>query len=146
MSKSFVNYLKMGSYLILTIITCIIFYVVYKKYIVSYSLPKYTPNNEFISDGERDTAEVLFFYTTWCPYCKKSLPIWDSLKGQFTTLGNVDIIYREIDCDKDTEKADRYNIKGYPTIKMLYKDMTFEYDAKPDVDTLKRFIRSSIKV
>jgi len=132
---------------VIFLITSLVFYAVYKKYITTYSLPKYAPNKEFVADnGEREVAEVLFFYTNWCPYCKNSFPAWETLKGEFKIFNNVEIVYKEIDCEKDKETADKYDIKGYPTIKMLYKNTTFEYDAKPDVETLKRFIRSSIKV
>jgi thiol-disulfide isomerase/thioredoxin len=145
MSKSLFNYLKGGLGFILFVVLCFVFYVVYKRYITKYSLPEYAPNKEFVAGEKGETAEMLFFYTTWCPYCKKSRPAWDTLKTEFVKYGDVKIIYREIDCDKEPGVADDYNVKGYPTIKMIYRNTTFEYDAKPDVETLKRFIRSSIK-
>ena len=97
-------------------------------------------------DGPK-TATLYYFYTTWCPQCKKATPEWKAI--QSATNGVVkgkNIIFKEVDCDSDTATADQFNITGYPTIKLIYDDKTYEYDAKPRKRGLiKIFTRSIIK-
>ena len=44
-----------------------------------------------------------------------------------------------IDCDQDKKTADTYNVQGYPTIKLERGTQIVEYDAKPELSTLKLF-------
>jgi thiol-disulfide isomerase/thioredoxin len=116
---------------------------------------KYVDNNEFVSLGQTDDSEddsdniipknatLYFFYTNWCPHCKKAQPEWLKLKD--TTQGSVkgiNIVFKEIDCDKDTNLADKFKVNGYPTIKLVYDNKIYDYDAKPDEDTLIQFLNS----
>jgi len=40
--------------------------------------------------------------------------------------------------------SDKFNVKGFPTIKMMKGNQMIEYDAKPSKETLNEFIRSSL--
>ena len=50
-----------------------------------------------------------------------------------------------IDCDQDKKTADSYNVEGYPTIKLERGTQVVEYDAKPELSTLKLFLEDSLK-
>lgn len=123
-------------------------YWVYQTYVAPRLSASYVENKEFIHKTEeaQDTqdAEVMLFYTTWCPHCKKVKPIWNDVKSQFheRELHGKRILFSEIDCEKDSDIADKFNIAGYPTIKMIVSGNVIEYDAKPDHDTLVEFIQS----
>jgi len=108
----------------------------------------YVDNKEFIIGDEEqgNVADLYYFYTTWCPHCKKASPVWEDLKSQLENkmVNNVAIHFFAVDCDEDPETAAKYNISGYPTIKLVYKNQIFEYDAKPDVGTLHKFLESSL--
>jgi thioredoxin-like negative regulator of GroEL len=52
--------------------------------------------------------------------------------------------FLEVDCDKDTTLAEKFKIKGYPTIKLVNGNQIIEYDAKPDKDTLIQFLTTSL--
>ena len=118
----------------------------YNKIIKNNINKKYVSNKEFDNENiqeEEKIATMYFFYTNWCPLCKKARVEWDSFVNN--TQGyvkNVNIVFKEIDCDKDTDVADKFNITGYPTIKLVYDYKTFEYDAKPDKNTLIHFLDS----
>ena len=111
---------------------------------------KYVANKEFVEQNqeqnqevEQKTATLYFFYTNWCPLCKKARTEWTALKNDTEgTVKNVNIVFKEIDCDNDTATADRFNITGYPTIKLVYDNKTYEYDAKPDKNILIQFLDS----
>mgnify|MGYP003326278171 FL=1 len=41
--------------------------------------------------------------------------------------------------------ADEFGITGYPTIKLVYLDKVYEYDAKPSSDVLMKFVSTTVK-
>jgi len=49
-----------------------------------------------------------------------------------------------VNCEEDKQTADRFDVEGYPTIKLVYGNKVIEYDAKPDLDTLKEFLSTSL--
>jgi thiol-disulfide isomerase/thioredoxin len=121
----------------------------YKRYVSKKINPEYVANSEFVPEGENkqsDVADLYFFYTTWCPHCKKSMPIWQSLKSEFDNkqFKGTTINFIEVDCDKDTALAEKFNIQGYPTIKLVKGNQVIEYDAKPSKDTLMEFLQTSL--
>lgn len=139
-------------YIIGIIILCIFFLAIalyqYYNVIKPKINPKYNDNSEFIptqdnEPQENKVATIYFFFTTWCPYCKQAKPAWDSFKEKIhnTVISNTSFKFEEIDCDKNTELADKYKVEGYPTIKLITQDGTvYDYDAKPDVNTLTTFV------
>jgi thiol-disulfide isomerase/thioredoxin len=123
----------------------------YRRYVANKINPQYVANSEFVKEGEQrqaanSVADLYFFYTTWCPHCKKSMPIWQSLKSEFDNkeFKGTTINFIEVDCDKDTALAEKFNIQGYPTIKLVKGNQVIEYDAKPSKDTLMEFLQTSL--
>ena len=106
-------------------------------------------NSEFSPEGTNKPTErvtLYFFYTDWCPHCKKSKPIWNSLKEELENkeFKGVNINFVEVDCDKDAALAEQFNVQGYPTIKLVKGNQIIEYDAKPSRDTLMEFLQTSL--
>ena len=65
-------------------------------------------------------------------------------KSLISIIKDKKINFIEVNCEKEKPLADKYDIKGYPTIKMVNKNKVIEYDAKTDVETLHQFVNSSI--
>ena len=66
---------------------------------------------------------------------------WEALQSATNgVVKGVNIVFKEVDCDSDTTTADEFNITGYPTIKLVYDDKTYEYDAKPQKEVLLKFL------
>ena len=111
---------------------------------------KYVTNNEFsknATNGESvSSVDVYFFFTEWCPHCKTAKPVWADFKKQMggKSANGVTIQYYEIDCDKDTATSDKFNVKGFPTIKLVKGSQIIEYDAKPSVVNLIEFVNASL--
>jgi thiol-disulfide isomerase/thioredoxin len=119
----------------------------YKRYVSPRMKPNYVANNEYIQGAELPTSvDMYYFYTTWCPHCKKSMPVWQNLKKDIgdNKIKGSRINFLEVDCDKDTELADKFNVKSYPTIKLVKGNQIIEYDAKPHKDTLMEFLNTSL--
>ena len=133
--------------IVLTVFILVSVYV-YTQYIAPKIDTKYVANKEFSDENaqETETADLYFFYTLWCPHCKKSKPIWEELKQHIgnNTVNGVRINFIEVDCDKDSATADKFKVEGYPTIKMVRGNQIIEYDAKPSLETLNQFLQTSL--
>lgn len=143
------SYKNFAIILILAIIFLVVAIYTYKRYISPKINPKYVENSEFLPEDtnkKTEVADLYFFYTTWCPHCKKSMPVWKSLKDEFDNkeFKGVTINFIEVDCDKDTALAEKFNVQGYPTIKLVKGNQIIEYDAKPSKDTLMEFLETSL--
>jgi thiol-disulfide isomerase/thioredoxin len=133
----------------LVVIFIILAIYIYREYVIPRMNPSYVANKEFINqsqqDGTKEVADLYLFYTTWCPHCKTTKPIWEKLKQQVGDgVNGVKINFIEVDCDKDTDTASKFKVEGYPTIKMVRDNQVIEYDAKPDLDTLTQFLNTSL--
>ena len=132
---------------ITAILICAALYV-WRTYVSARVNPTYVPNKEFIESGENTSSEadLYFFYTEWCPHCKVARPEWNKIKDSIgeTKVKGTRVNFFEVDCDRDTATADRFKVESYPTIKLLHNDRIIEYDAKPDVNTLRQFLNTSL--
>ena len=54
------------------------------------------------------------------------------------------INFVKVDCDKDSELADKYEVSGYPTIKLDTGSNVIEFKSKPEKPTLVEFLKSSL--
>jgi len=120
--------------------------------------PSYVANKEFTKlggdevngngngngNGNSKSVDVYFFHTSWCPHCKTAEPIWNNLKTEKPTVKGITINYIEVDCETDAATAEKFSVDGYPTIKLVTGNSVIEYDAKPELETLKRFIETSV--
>ena len=138
------NFAKNNLYSIIGILLFVgvLCYLVYRMYnghvknSANYETPEQGGNNNIV--------EVMYFYTNWCPHCKNAKPEWDQFKEiyQGKTINNMKINCLDINCDEDEASADKYKVEAYPTIKLLKDGTVYEYDAKPNVDTLGQFLNS----
>jgi thiol-disulfide isomerase/thioredoxin len=130
------------------ILILIVFAFIYYYYYIIPQSQSYNSNNEPVTEqnSQGKSAELLFFYTDWCPHCKTAKPIWEEIKTEYEnkTINGYTIIFTEIDCTDETEEVDKmmnkYNVEGYPTIKLLKDGQVIEYDAKPTKATIVQFL------
>lgn len=138
--------LMIGSVVVFAVIA--IYYYLY--YIAPASKASYIPNSENNTTGmsNGNDAELLFFYADWCPHCKAAKPIWNDLKAEYEhkTANGYKIIFTEIDCSEESSEVEslmnKYNVEGYPTIKLIKDGKIIEYDAKPSKETLTKFLNT----
>jgi thiol-disulfide isomerase/thioredoxin len=120
--------------------------------------PMSTKQVNYSANNERDTyssqnsnskdAEIMFFYVDWCPHCKTAKPAWNDVKSEYEnkTINGYKVIFTEINCTEETAEVEslmnKYNIEGFPTIKLLKDGQVIEYDAKPTKETLTQFLNT----
>ena len=121
-------------------------FYIYNKYIAPKINPSFVENKELLEQEQPNEVDLYFFYTTWCPHCKSAKPEWEKLKSEyeFKPFNNSNIVFHEVDCDKEEAIADKFKVEGYPTIKMVKDGEIIEYDAKPNYDTLIQFLESTL--
>lgn len=145
---------------ILVILLGLLTYYIYNNYLIKYVKKNYVSNTEFINEQQYMTtntdnnldlksADFYYFYTNWCPHSKSATPIINELKKQIednnNTFNSVYINFVEVDCEKDKKLADKFSVEGYPTIKLVYNSKVYEYDAKPNLNTLNEFLKSVLE-
>jgi thiol-disulfide isomerase/thioredoxin len=120
--------------------------LLYNNYIKDIISKKHVLNSEYVNNvTKQDEILLLYFYTEWCPYCKQSMPeinrFEEHIKGE-NGSANYNITFTKIDCDKQTTIADKYKIEAYPSIKLIYKNKVYDYDARPNKANLIQFMET----
>jgi len=132
----------------LTIVLTIVTYFIYNKFIAPF-FSKHVLNREY-TNKKNDTSNdviIILFFTEWCPYCKSAMPEWNKFNdyvNKVNKINNFTITLNKIDCDKDEELANKYNIEAYPSIKLIYKGEVYTYDAKPNKKRLVEFLKTFV--
>lgn len=121
----------------------------YRKYYSPLADKSYVENREFVRGQRSHGVELIYFYTDWCPHCKTAQKVWEKFTGDPKIFKDgayrgTDVMFRTVNCDKEPDLADKFDIKGYPTIKLIKGGQVIEYDAQPTVETLKQFLNTSI--
>jgi thiol-disulfide isomerase/thioredoxin len=122
----------------------------YRYYVAPTMSTTYKANREDVSNDSSSgkTAELLFFYTDWCPHCKTAKPVWNDIKAEYQNkrINGYKVIFTDVNCTNDSadieQMMDKYKVEGYPTIKLLKEGQIIEYDAKPSRDTLVQFLNT----
>ena len=129
-------------------ITLVLVYYTYNSHIKPL-ISKHKLNKEFTNqsvDNDND-INIMYFYTEWCPYCKKALPEWKKFESYINNK-KTDLDYNinlvKINCDELKSTADKYKITGYPTVKLIYKNKIYDFDAKVTKENLIEFFNSVI--
>jgi len=131
--------------LVILLITCLFIIAaifMMKRIVKPKSNDKFVANAEFRQNPATSSADIYIFHTLWCPHCKTAMPIWNDFKKDMEgkTVNGIELVFHEIDCDKDTATADKFGVKGFPTIKLQYGQQLMEYDAKPSKANLTEFV------
>lgn len=137
-------------YIVAAILFILIAIFVYYQYVKPSLSPSYSANREkpHGEEGSTNEAELMFFYTDWCPHCKTAKPDWAEVKAEYEnkTINGYHIIFTEVNCTTESAEVEqlmnKYKIEGYPTIKLLKDGQIIEYDAKPSKDTIIQFLNT----
>jgi protein disulfide-isomerase A1 len=77
-------------------------------------------NSNFTEVVEKHDFIVVEFYAPWCGHCKRLAPEYEKA-AQVLSKHNPPIVLAKVDGNEKTNKplVDKFNIKGYPTLKIL---------------------------
>ena len=69
----------------------------YYKNTILIKTTDFVDNNEFKNKKDLGRADVLLFYTDWCPHCKDTIKTWNILK-QVEIDPNLKLNFIKVDC------------------------------------------------
>jgi len=139
---------KVGAILIIILLLVLFAYYTYKQY--SEGKTTFHANRENIPKDQNSNknATLMLFFVDWCPHCKTAKPEWESLKADYDgkAINGYIVNFTEYNCTNETAETtqlmDKYNIEGYPTIKLIKDNQVIEYDAKPTKTTMEQFLNT----
>jgi hypothetical protein len=90
-------------------------------------------NENFASTKKKPVLKL--YYTNWCGWSKKFLPVWQQLEG------NLPIQMEKIDCEKNPEKCQ--GVAGFPFIVLERENNRLNYNGNRTVNDIKRFVQNN---
>lgn len=97
-------------------------------------------NPESGLDLSGDKKYLVYFYAEWCGFCKKFTSVWDELKDHYENnpVNNFELKKFE---SANKEMMEKYNIEGYPSLKLISKEGVVDYGDKHRVkDTIIEWV------
>jgi protein disulfide-isomerase A6 len=86
----------------------------------------------------KDQHVLVKFYAPWCGHCKRLAPVYEEVAAAFEKDSDK-IIIAEINADEEKDIAKKYDIKGFPTIKLFTAKTTTPIDYNND-RTVEAFV------
>ncbi|KAJ2804247.1 hypothetical protein H4S07_004273, partial [Coemansia furcata] len=112
---------------------------------VKHGAEKYNPYGEVVTLTKENFADktsqgpwFIKFYAPWCTHCQHLAPIWIQL-GE-ASKGKVNI--GKINCDEASTLCAKYNVQGYPTLKLLWEGETTDFKGTRDLSSLSTFVEN----
>ena len=84
-----------------------------------------------------NTEKIMLFYKPSCPYCSDFMSTWYKI---INNLSN-DVLYEEINCEKDYKKANEYQITSVPTIILLVNNEKKMYMGDRNYTDIMQFLK-----
>ena len=79
------------------------------------------------------------FYAPWCGHCKSLAPIYASVAEELKDEANIHVA--KVDASEHRDLGTRFDIKGFPSIRMISKGKVFEYKGKRDKEHIVEWAR-----
>ncbi|CAK9137142.1 unnamed protein product [Ilex paraguariensis] len=83
------------------------------------------------------------FYAPWCGHCKRLAPELDKAAPVLAGLKQP-IVIAKVNADKYTRLASKYDIDGFPTLKIFMHGVPMDYYGPRKADLLVRFLRKFV--
>ena len=95
------------------------------------------------------SASFVMFYADWCPHCQTAKPKLEDLKKQLSSNGskinNTRIKVHKVNCEENKALANKYNITGYPTFKLIKNDnQVVDYEGGASQSQFKHFLEKNV--
>ena len=84
----------------------------------------------------------VMFYAPWCGHCKELMPTWDKVASELKGEVNV----AKVDVPLNRNLGTRFDIKGFPTLKLFSKGHIYTFKGRRSFDELTEFAKSGFHV
>lgn len=94
------------------------------------------------STGSTTGDWLVKFYAPWCGHCKKLEPIYEEVASALAGEVNV----AKVDVTGSRELGTRFEIKGFPTLKLFSKGKVYTYKGKRTVQDIVDFVKGGYAI
>jgi len=100
--------------------------------------------DDTIEDALAKYPKVLVeFYAPWCGHCKKLAPEYSGAAAALKAAGS-EAVLAKVDCDSNKQTAEKYGVKGYPTLKWFVDGNAFEFQGGRTQDEIVQWINKKM--
>ena len=95
-------------------------------------------------EAKSEEVVMVLFFVNWCPHCKTFKPTWEKASSELnnTTVNGKSVRFVSVDCEEKPELGEKYNVEGYPTIKVFTEGNVEEYDGDRSLSGIKSYVNS----
>lgn len=95
-------------------------------------------NFKDILKKNEDKALFIKFYAPWCGHCKRMAPLWEELAAE---VAGTECVIAKLDAtsDKASKTGSEFEIRGFPTLKLVKGDKMYDYEGGRGKEELKKF-------
>eukprot|EP00730_Choanoeca_flexa_P005603 TRINITY_DN11984_c0_g3_i1.p1 TRINITY_DN11984_c0_g3~~TRINITY_DN11984_c0_g3_i1.p1 ORF type:complete len:585 (+),score=149.67 TRINITY_DN11984_c0_g3_i1:40-1794(+) len=86
-------------------------------------------NDNFDAFVDNEEIALVYFYAPWCGHCKQLTPEYEKAARDLYT-NNPRIKLAKVDATEETELASRFDVTGYPTLKIFRKGEASDYEGE----------------
>jgi protein disulfide-isomerase A1 len=97
--------------------------------------------DENFDEQIKDSNVLVEFFAPWCGHCKKLAPEYEKAA---TTLKGENIKIASVDATVETAVAERFGIRGYPTLKFFRNGVPKEYNGGRTADAIVTYCKKQL--
>ncbi|KAI8587579.1 protein disulfide isomerase [Geranomyces variabilis] len=80
---------------------------------------------------------LIEFYAPWCGHCKNLAPEYEKAATEL----KPDVVLAKVDCTEQAEVCEKYDVKGYPTLKVFREGTPTEYKGARKADGIVSYMK-----
>jgi protein disulfide-isomerase-like protein len=82
------------------------------------------------------------FYAPWCGHCKALAPKWSELAEVVTDTASdlQNFVIAKVDCTENQDVCTRFQVRSYPTLKLIANHKVYSYNGGRTLEDLKEFL------
>lgn len=90
------------------------------------------------TENFEDSSEksLVLFYAPWCPHCKSMMGDWNRLRKR--SMDGLRVV--KVNCDEKPRLAEKYNVKGFPTIILFKNGKRVHFEGPRNYDNFVKFL------